>query len=57
VSQSLTKDSAAKNAARVLSELADALIESDIAVAVVAEVIVATSPVVIEYAMRGYLSE
>jgi hypothetical protein len=41
--------------AQVLSDLADALIESDMAIDVVAEVVVATSPVVMEYAMKGNL--
>jgi hypothetical protein len=50
-------NNAAKDSARFLSELVDALIESDMAVDVVAEVVVATSPVIVEYALRGYLSE
>jgi hypothetical protein len=48
---------AAKDSAWFLSELVDALIGNDMAVDVVAEVVVATSPVIVEYALRGYLSE
>lgn len=45
----------AKQAAYFLSDFADALIECDMAVDVVAEILVASSPVVMIYAMKGAL--
>jgi hypothetical protein len=45
-----------KQAAYLLSDFADALIESDMAVDVVAEIVVRTSPIIMEYAMKGVLN-
>lgn len=47
--------SRARAAANFLSDFTDALIESDMALDVVAEIVVATSPVVMIYAMKGAL--
>lgn len=45
----------AREAAHFLSDFSDALIESELDSDVVAEILVATSPVVMIYAMKGAL--
>ena len=49
--------SRARAAANFISDFTDALIESEMALDVVSEIVIATSPVILEYAMKGALSE